>query len=243
MSDLWMVQLELDGPRLFELARRRSLPLRESDLGYLVHCLLGEVFGENAPKPFRIVREDRRMVTVVAYSERDHLTLASAAKLYADPSVHAAINWSSAASKRMPTDWREGMQLGFELRACPVVRMSNDGAHHRKGAEVDVFLAACWRAGAEVPVDREAVYRDWLAARFEGRGLRLLACELAGFRRVQLLRRNHDQPRRSSVRERPDALIKGRIVVSNPHAFVQVLHQGIGRHRAFGFGMLLLRPC
>lgn len=243
MNELWMVRLEINSSRLFELARRRSLPLRETDAGYLVHCLFGEAFGELAPRPFRIQESRGARTVVLAYNERGHEDLASAAATYADPSIHSAVDWAAAASKRMPSEWREGQQFGFEVRVCPVVRMAREGPHHRKGAEVDAFLAACWKAGPEVPVNREAIYRQWLADRLEGKGARLLACELKGFKRERLVRRNHDEPRRASVRERPDALLCGRLVVTNPGSFQRMLRVGIGRHRSFGFGMLLLRPC
>ena len=40
----------------------------------------------------------------------------------------------------------------------------------------------------------------------------------------------------------PDVVMQGRLRVSDPQAFAQLLARGVGRHRAFGFGMLLLRP-
>ena len=36
--------------------------------------------------------------------------------------------------------------------------------------------------------------------------------------------------------------MRGNLIVSDPAAFAQLLTRGIGRHRAYGFGMLLLRP-
>ncbi|MEE8524028.1 MAG: type I-E CRISPR-associated protein Cas6/Cse3/CasE [Thermoanaerobaculia bacterium] len=45
-----------------------------------------------------------------------------------------------------------------------------------------------------------------------------------------------------AVPERPDALLTGTLEVTDPDAFATLLARGVGRHRAFGFGMLLLRP-
>jgi CRISPR system Cascade subunit CasE len=42
--------------------------------------------------------------------------------------------------------------------------------------------------------------------------------------------------------ERPNAVLEGTLTVGDPDAFARLLARGIGRHRAFGFGMLLLKP-
>jgi CRISPR system Cascade subunit CasE len=57
------------------------------------------------------------------------------------------------------------------------------------------------------------------------------------FQRVQSFRKLH-----SRYCEGPDAVMRGNLIVSDPAAFAQLLARGIGRHRAYGFGMLLLRP-
>ncbi len=40
----------------------------------------------------------------------------------------------------------------------------------------------------------------------------------------------------------PDAVFTGLLQVRDSAAFAALLARGIGRHRAFGFGMLLLKP-
>ena len=42
--------------------------------------------------------------------------------------------------------------------------------------------------------------------------------------------------------EGPDAVMRGNITVTDSDAFTRLLSHGIGRHRAYGYGMLLLRP-
>ncbi|GHE81823.1 hypothetical protein GCM10019059_44550 [Camelimonas fluminis] len=42
--------------------------------------------------------------------------------------------------------------------------------------------------------------------------------------------------------EGPDATFHGSLVVTDPEAFTILLARGVGRHRAYGYGMLLLRP-
>lgn len=38
----------------------------------------------------------------------------------------------------------------------------------------------------------------------------------------------------------PDALLRGCLRVLEPDAFAHLVARGVGRHRSFGFGMLLL---
>jgi CRISPR system Cascade subunit CasE len=40
----------------------------------------------------------------------------------------------------------------------------------------------------------------------------------------------------------PDAVFNGQLQIADPVAFAALVARGVGRHRAFGFGMLLLKP-
>jgi CRISPR system Cascade subunit CasE len=51
-----------------------------------------------------------------------------------------------------------------------------------------------------------------------------------------------DKSRRLRRVEGPDATFSGLLVVKEPDNFVKLLAHGVGRHGAFGYGMLLLRP-
>ena len=41
---------------------------------------------------------------------------------------------------------------------------------------------------------------------------------------------------------RPEVVLGGRFTITDPDTFTALLTRGIGRHRAFGFGMILLKP-
>jgi CRISPR system Cascade subunit CasE len=225
-----------------ELGRRRGFPLRGFDGGYLIHCQLGELFGEAAPGPFMVTDDRGRYLTVLAYSDMDAEGLKEWADTFADPAVHATLDWEGFASKPMPTTWATGRRLGFELRACPTVRMSSAGPRHRKGAEVDAFLAACFRE-PEAKIDREGVYRSWLVGQFERiEGARPVGLEVEAYKRERLLRPTHREKPRTRVVERPEVTFRGELEVTEGGSFAALLRRGIGRHRAFGFGMVLLRP-
>lgn len=42
--------------------------------------------------------------------------------------------------------------------------------------------------------------------------------------------------------EGPDAVLRGELVITDAAKFTELLASGIGRHKAYGYGMLLLRP-
>jgi CRISPR system Cascade subunit CasE len=246
MSDdasLQMVRLALEGRGVAEVARRRALRASTTDDGYLVHCLLVELFGDLAPRPFALAGTRGRALVVLGYTSTTANELRRHADTFAAPNVHRTCQWEQLAVKAMPRVWPEGTRLGFAVRVCPVVRMSGEGPTHRKGAEVDAFLATTWKADPSRPQDRETVYREWLRAAIERRGgARLVAARLSGFRIARLLRRTQGSERRAELRERPDAHFTGEIEVTDSAAFAALLRAGIGRHRSFGFGMLLLHP-
>lgn len=240
---LHMHSLKLDAARLIALGRRLRLPMREVDPGYLVHSQLGELFGELAPPLFAIAGDQGREWRVLAYGDHDQARLRAHADAFADPAVFAAVDWAGSASKPMPQAWPAGQVLGFEVRVCPVVRKSGAGDRHRAGAEVDVFLDRCWAVGDGVKVDREAVYRDWLAEHLKRHGgASLGSATITAFRRVQLVRRTQGEQRTARMLERPDVIVRGELTVEDPTEFARLLRRGVGRHRSFGFGMLLLRP-
>lgn len=242
-AGLYMLRLHLSAPRLMEHGRRRQLPLRHVDDGYLVHSALGELFGASAPTPFALASTRGRSVEVLAYSDQSAGDLREYAAAFADPAVHSICDWSRFHAKPMPASWHKHWRLGFAVRVCPVVRASGDGARRRKGAEVDAFLARTERAQQEDSVTRESVYKDWFSSEIERRGgARILSCGLVAFRLGRLLRRTQGHKRRATVSGRPDASLRGELEVTDGERFAALLRRGVGRHRAFGFGMVLLRP-
>lgn len=238
---LHLVRVRLETRRLFDLGRRRRLPMRDVDLDYLVHCQLGELFGRNAPAPFRILGTERRWTDVLGYSTEGAEALDEHARTFADPGIWQAVDWETFAAKPMPSHWRKGQVLGFEVRACPIVRKARAGEKHREGAEVDAFLSKAWE-DPQADLERETVYGQWLRDQVQSRGAEVLDARLERFKLVRLVRRRQGEQRTSAVFQRPEALFRGRLEVADPQPFQRLLARGVGRHRAFGFGMILLRP-
>jgi CRISPR system Cascade subunit CasE len=239
-GELRMIRMRFDGRRLYELGRRRRLPAT-ADVGYLLHCALKELFGDGAPGPFAVRERSARGVAVLAYSVRPAAELIDHASTYAQPDVFGVCDVRGIEEKVMPAEWPVGKLVGFETRVCPVVRMSRAGPHWKAGAEVDAFLAECRRT--EGRVERQAVYREWLADEIARRGGAALATSrVIAHQRERLVRRDHGEQRKSHLAERPDVVMGGELVVEDGAKFTALLARGLGRHRGFGFGMLLLSP-
>jgi len=237
-----MHSLRLHQGRLFELARRRNLPVHQVDLGYIVHCALGELFGENAPQPFAITGDRGSHVRVLGYAAKPKEALVRDSAGLADPSIQAVSASATHESKRMPDAWEAGQRLGFAVRVLPVVRLARGATIRKAGAETDAFLAKALIAGPDAKLDREEVYRGWFVEQFSRLGGAQVAdVRLTSFQRVRLIRRTQGNSRASHVTEQPSASLAGTFEVTEPNAFQRLLARGVGRHRAFGFGMLLLR--
>lgn len=140
-------------------------------------------------------------------------------------------------TKPMPLMWRVGRRLGFETRIRPIVRRSARSG--RAGGQRDAFqMETAEYSPGGMPRSRQVVYTDWLSRELDRRGgANLEAVELVSFRRT---RSACQYGGRSS--EGPDAIMRGSLTISDASAFSNVLARGVGRHRAYGYGMLLLRP-
>ncbi|WP_206199269.1 type I-E CRISPR-associated protein Cas6/Cse3/CasE [Parasulfuritortus cantonensis] len=235
-----MIELPLDAAALTRFAWHQGHAAKQGysdeDFGYAAHAWLAATLGELAPRPFRL-QETRRGLRLLGYALQPAQHLAEHARTFALPAALAVCDWDTAASKEMPTTWHVGQRLGFEVRACPVSR----GERERDLYLVEVDEA---KASGREPANRSEVYGTWLDRQFgQNEAAKAELITLAGFRRVRSLRQSRaGQDHRHHGVERPDALFTGELRVLDPDVFASLLARGIGRHRAFGFGMLLLRP-
>jgi len=234
---LYLVRQYLDIRRLFTTLKSGKILPRQVDVGYLVHCYLTELFGPLKPQPFVITRTIGPWLEVLGYSQYDHHTLRKQAEKNPKKDLLSAVRWDNFFSKKMPDSFPAGKQLSFQLRICPVERKARGCVQHRPGAEIDVFLSVVERK--QVIPSREEVYTEWIKKKLEETGaVKCLSLRLLGFRRSLFIRR--DNLRRFKTLERPDAICQGRMEIKNSEAFQDLLGKGLGRHRCFGFGMLLL---
>jgi CRISPR system Cascade subunit CasE len=251
-TQIHLVKLGIDAQKLYAFARRsRAAGGRDFDEGYGVHALFAALFDHGAPvesrvapKPFSVAGAATRSLSVLAYTELDHHALVERAKTFGDPDAYGVTDLEAMASKPMPTTFEAGARLGFSVRVCPVRRVAKRGNQRKDRAEVDAFLAQSWEMNDESkPLDREQVYRDWLASELQKEGAAtLLSSTMTGFQLGGMNRRTQGDDRRARRLGHPDATFDGVLQVKDGDAFVRRLARGIGRHRSFGFGMLLLRP-
>jgi CRISPR system Cascade subunit CasE len=260
--NLHLVRLRPEARRLASFAHMAGLRDAEHDPGYLWHLALRRAFGAIAPQPFRVFEpdpdrdDDARRLELLGYARVDESGLRAA--LASAPAEAASIFPDSGlGAKPLPEMFGGGRMLAFSTRVCPVVRtLSTDGTRKR---ELDAFVHVASADPDGPKPERLDVYRDWLASRlFEG-GAELIEARLSGFRLSTLVRRSHASPNGRTATEegppkrlraqrpraaarRPDATLEGVLRVVDPERFQCLLARGVGRHRAFGFGLLLLRP-
>lgn len=208
------------------------------DEGAALHHLLTEAFGAGAAQPFRLLVAPGGAARVYAYAREPASVLVETARAALLPEAARVLDLGVLDARPMPEGWRVGQRLGFDLRLRPVVRLASDRAGHRKGREMDAFLAeALGRPDGEMERrgrTREAVYADWLAGRLDGVAT-LEMTRLVRFQRTRAVREG-------TLGEGPDAVLQGTLEVRDPQTFTDRLARGVGRHKAYGYGMLLLRP-
>ena len=235
-----MVEIQPDLAALMRFRKVQGLMGHDDeDLGYAVHAWLAAAFGQAAPKPWRLLLDRRRPPRLLAYSTVDAEALQNHLRAFAEPATFAVCPDPQVAilSKQLPR-WRAGRRLAFEVLCCPVGRKS------ATGIEKDVFLL---RADTAPPgsLHRDEVYGEWARRQIEQTGAASVASvRLDGFRLVRLMRQTREAggTRRARRLVRPQALLRGELIIRNADGFTELLRRGIGRHRSFGYGMLLLGP-
>jgi CRISPR system Cascade subunit CasE len=230
MSGLHLLRIPIHAPRLLRFANDHGIMQQDEDLGYTLHAWFAALFDGLAPKPFRYLE---RRSEVLAYAGVDAATLLEQAKAFGTPQAWAALDPEGVASKPMPATWQVGQRLHIEVRTCPVSRQGNE--------EKDLYLRALDRCGETTP-PRAEVYRNWFSTQWSD-AVRIEALDLLGLSaRRRLLRRARNGSNRLHFVERPQALFGAEAVIIHPERFAALLARGVGRHRAFGFGMVLLAP-
>ncbi|MGR6035176.1 MAG: type I-E CRISPR-associated protein Cas6/Cse3/CasE [Candidatus Nitrosoglobus sp.] len=232
---LQLMRCQPDPIALATWATRHGLLSPDGDYGYALHALLTAAFGGQAPKPFCYLEERQGLL---AYTNSNLDSLRKLARLAA-PAVARVLRLDSLDSRLFPSNWRAGQRLGFEVRVRPVIRTST-------GRERDAYLSVLEAAPEKDNAPpREAVYMDWLNRQFQvGDAAKIAYARMDGFRLTRVVRksRNNAESCRSRNIAGPDVLFRGELQVVDNIAFSRLVARGVGRHRAFGFGMLLLKP-
>lgn len=248
-----MVQMACVPAKLYEWARQSGMSIEDQD--YLIHAALRATFGAYGPQPFMVVDNPQvgpHVLTILGYSQSNKDALLGQRAMTAPPMLAEALPGKHIACKKMPEKWPSDKVLGFSVRCCPIVRKSG-------GGEKDAFLAACDHAETDKDLSRDPVYLDWLAremgrnhaAEIENatmqsfRFIRPVRKKNQGLRPAKLSGKTFDPGQKSPFvpkGSRPDVTFKGILRIADSEAFSKLMARGLGRHRAFGFGMILLSP-
>ena len=214
------------------------------DAGRALHHLLGETFRPGALQPFRLFVPDRQVRgNLYAYTSVSEAALRSDFAACAAPETARVLHMPGLAIRALPDVWRRGGRYGFDVRLRPVVRLAKEvvtpEARWTRGAELDAWFALRLRArGVDLDAlpSRDAVYLSWLAKL-------LVPAATLDRANTRIAQRHHrDIVRGRTTIKGSDIVVHGTFVVRDPGAFAGMLRRGIGRHRAYGYGMVLLRP-
>ncbi|MFM2406686.1 MAG: hypothetical protein RL223_4566 [Pseudomonadota bacterium] len=218
------------------------------DPGYALHAALRATLGDHAPKPFALLeRPGSQQLIGYTCTEEPALRHAVATASITDPLAAQALGLDDPAHvtlKPMPQSWSNGQCLSFETRVAPVVRSRNvEGGTY---PEIDAAFHPAF--AADDPGNRELAHGRWLARELARDGAaRLLSHRAVAFTLSPIARRTFAGAKPQARRQTqggllPDLTARGQIQVQDPQAFTALLARGLGRHRSFGYGCLLLAP-
>jgi len=247
-SPLCLIRFQPDLEALARWATASGQQALREDMGYALHAALQATLGLQAPKPFAVVRRSGA-VQLVGYIMVPPEDLERALSLAAatDPVAARALGLIDSATpdvRPMPVDWRSGEVLSFETRVAPVVRSrSMPGGGY---PEIDAAFHPDYCGDS--PGAREQAHARWLARELaRGGAATLLEQRVLAFSLAQIARRGRSVEHEGAKRRTrsgllPDLTVRGQLRVDNGAAFDALLRRGLGRHRSFGFGCLLLAP-
>jgi CRISPR system Cascade subunit CasE len=246
VSDLNLLRMQPDPRALAAWAASAGQRALLADTGYALHAACKAVLGVAAPKPFYL-RTRNGLQELIGYTSAAAVDILRAVQLSLDTSdAAAALGAESLVIKTMPDNWRPGERFSFETRVAPVLR----SRAQERGRYVEVDAAYHPQCCGATPGDRQAAYQQWLQTELARAGAaELLTMRTHSFALTAMARRNQAPSNQQHTTQRhvvrgllPDLCVRGELRVQDPTAFHALLARGLGRHRSFGFGCLLLAP-
>lgn len=140
---------------------------------------------------------------------------------------------------------RLGDRFHFSLRANPVVTKKPEGSASKKRKRDDVFMNALAEY-KDIPVSQRPTNAQilttsaygWLEQRARSNGFEVSSDSVLveGYRKVEMVKRSNKDSIQFGVVD-----YSGILEVTNVGLFYKALNQGIGKSRAFGCGLLLIK--
>ncbi len=233
MSKLYLMKADLDMVNLAKYAAEQH----HSDPDRTAHCLVTESFGRaQMPKPFVIktrVTDGALKGTILAYTPLSTEELRAIAHHNQRLAHSAVLDPSTINTVGVPDQWVEGQSIHFEVRVRPTKRTSSREPQN-PNTEQDIYL------GSTENSSRAETYCQWLSQLMQRQGgLQPIPETMA---MIHFARRRVRRQNTSKWTAGPDATISGVGTVINPDRMKLALAEGLGRHKGYGYGMLLLRP-
>ena len=257
MKQLHMIRLRVDPLSVMDIDDTKKLYRNVSDdemyamdWGYLLHVYLKELFGNAAPKVFSAdTNKIHDGIPVLGYTSADAKVLKKDSGEFANPRIWASVDWKSFASKPIPDTFRQGQRMHFSLRTAPVIRqhrkVAEDGSVIDERVEIDPFLREVSRADPNTRLDRFSIYRQWFLEKMKrDQGVKILDVAVTEFQLRKFVRRTGAKMVKDRITKypvRPSVTFKGSLEIADLERFYQLLECGVGRHKTFGFGMMLLQ--
>jgi len=226
-----LIQLPLDITKAVRHLAQFMGPRALEDDSLVIKTALTEALGGPVIRPWAIHARRGPVLTIVGYGDQSAEAV-NARRALALPSLQAAVG--EAISVEMPPLEPEKLYR-FTVRLVPTIRVTPNGK--RRHGERDAYLVAADEVGPGGALTRDSVYRDYLARKLIG--AQLEACRLDGFRLARLMRPKSGGQATKTV---PEAILSGELRVSDEEALSQCIRSGVGRQRAYGYGMVRLQP-
>jgi len=232
-----LVSFSLNPSSLISVGVARKTIPPSGDLGYVIHQVLTETFGLAAPKPFHFFETQNFKLLTYSSCPADELVeiaLRRKEEVRGWELVSGALNFPAIEDISLSNLWVTGRRYRFAVRTRPVTRISH-AKERGLPRECDVFLHAVARKENESWIDRQTVYLSWFGEQLAHAGARLDQVRIHSMTRKQVYRKS------APSLDGPDVTFAGALEICDAEMFAEFVARGVGRHRAFGFGMLLLQ--
>lgn len=211
----------------------------DDDGCYALHHAMRKRWGDTAPQPFHAVLSGPEPHVVGYMEDPEALKVVSH-----DPHLEAIFP-EGTLSRPVALPEIAGGTYSFRVRTRPLIRygkriadMIEKETGRRPFPEMCAVQATRLRTGEDV--DTTEVCRGWLEKRLEGAAT-LATFSLLDYVAQPVLRSTHG-PAGPRTFPGSTAVMTGTIVIDDPTAFATLIAKGIGRHAAFGYGLMLIAP-
>lgn len=222
------IRVDLNG-----LSREKLFDVMNAE-AYTAHQLLWQLFPDyEGPRPF-IFRQELEESEEGKSSKGLPLFY-----LLSDREPTSVSSLLEVESKPFSPELKVGDRLAFRLRANPTVAVPVPG---QRGQRADVLMAAKkpfppGQRTSQACVDAmNGKAREWLENRAQTWGFRLPVTPELGAYRQHVFNKDGGKPVQFSTVD-----YEGLLEVTHPEKLIETMAHGIGRAKAFGGGLLLLR--